>query len=309
MTVYKAISDLIGNTPLVELTHIEEKEGLDASVVAKVEFFNPAGSVKDRIAKKMIEDAEKKGLIKPGATLIEPTSGNTGIGIASVAAAKGYKAIMTMPETMSVERRNLLKAYGAKVVLTDGKAGMKDAIAKAKELAATIPNSFIPSQFENPSNPQAHYESTGPEIWKDTEGKVDIFVAGVGTGGTVSGTGKYLKDQNPNVKVVAVEPATSPVLSEGHAGPHGIQGIGAGFVPNTLDTSVYDEVFTVTNEQAYETGRLIAHNEGMLVGISSGAATYAAIQIAKRPENKGKTIVVLLPDTGERYLSTPMFSE
>lgn len=309
MTVYKAISDLIGNTPLVELTHIEEKEGLEASVVAKVEFFNPAGSVKDRIAKKMIEDAEKKGLIKPGATLIEPTSGNTGIGIASVAATKGYKAIMTMPETMSVERRNLLKAYGAKVVLTDGKAGMKGAIAKAQELAATTPNSFIPSQFENPSNPQAHYESTGPEIWKDTEGKVDIFVAGVGTGGTVSGTGKYLKDQNPNVNVVAVEPATSPVLSEGHAGPHGIQGIGAGFVPNTLDTSVYDEVFTVTNEQAYETGRLIAHNEGMLVGISSGAATYAAIQIAKRPENKGKTIVVLLPDTGERYLSTPMFAE
>lgn len=309
MTVYKAISDLIGNTPLVELTHIEEKEGLDSRVVAKVEFFNPAGSVKDRIAKKMIEDAEKKGVIKPGATLIEPTSGNTGIGIASVAAAKGYKAIMTMPETMSVERRNLLKAYGAKVVLTDGKAGMKGAIAKAKELAATIPNSFIPSQFENPSNPQTHYESTGPEIWKDTEGKVDIFVAGVGTGGTVSGTGKYLKDQNPNVKVIAVEPATSPVLSQGYAGPHGIQGIGAGFVPNTLDTSVYDEVFTVTNEQAYETGRLIAHNEGMLVGISSGAATYAAIQIAKRPENKGKTIVVLLPDTGERYLSTPMFAE
>lgn len=309
MTVYKAISDLIGNTPLVELTHIEEKEGLDSRVVAKVEFFNPAGSVKDRIAKKMIEDAEKKGVIKPGATLIEPTSGNTGIGIASVAAAKGYKAIMTMPETMSVERRNLLKAYGAKVVLTDGKTGMKGAIAKAKELAATIPNSFIPSQFENPSNPQAHYESTGPEIWKDTEGKVDIFVAGVGTGGTVSGTGKYLKDQNPNVKVIAVEPATSPVLSQGYAGPHGIQGIGAGFVPNTLDTSVYDEVFTVTNEQAYETGRLIAHNEGMLVGISSGAATYAAIQIAKRPENKGKTIVVLLPDIGERYLSTPMFAE
>lgn len=309
MTVYKAISDLIGNTPLVELTHIEEKESLDSRVVAKVEFFNPAGSVKDRIAKKMIEDAEKAGKIKPGATLIEPTSGNTGIGIASVAAAKGYKAIMTMPETMSVERRNLLKAYGAKVVLTDGKTGMKGAIAKAKELAATIPNSFIPSQFENPSNPQAHYESTGPEIWKDTEGKVDIFVAGVGTGGTVSGTGKYLKDQNPNVKVIAVEPATSPVLSQGYAGPHGIQGIGAGFVPNTLDTSVYDEVFTVTNEQAYETGHLIAHNEGMLVGISSGAATYAAIQIAKRPENKGKTIVVLLPDTGERYLSTPMFAE
>ena len=309
MTIYKAISDLIGNTPLVELTHIEEKEGLDAKIVAKVEFFNPAGSLKDRIAKKMIEDAEKKGLIKPGATLIEPTSGNTGIGIASVAAAKGYKAIMTMPETMSVERRNLLKAYGAQVVLTDGKAGMKGAIAKAQELAKNTPNSFIPSQFENPSNPQAHYETTGPEIWNDTDGKVDIFVAGVGTGGTVSGTGKYLKEKNPNVKVVAVEPKSSPVLSEGHAGPHGIQGIGAGFVPNTLDTKIYDEVFPVTNEQAYQTGRLIAHSEGMLVGISSGAATYAAIQLAKRPENKGKTIVVLLPDTGERYLSTPMFQE
>lgn len=309
MTVYKAISDLIGNTPLVELTHIEEQEKLEANIVAKVEFFNPAGSVKDRIAKKMIEDAEKAGKIKPGATLIEPTSGNTGIGIASVAAAKGYKAIMTMPETMSVERRNLLKAYGAKVVLTDGKAGMKGAIAKAQELAENTPNSFIPSQFENPSNPQAHYETTGPEIWKDTEGKVDIFVAGVGTGGTVSGTGKYLKEQNPDVKVVAVEPKSSPVLSEGHAGPHGIQGIGAGFVPDTLNTDIYDEVFPVTNEQAYETGRLIAHKEGMLVGISSGAATYAAIQLAKRPENKGKTIVVLLPDTGERYLSTPMFAE
>ena len=309
MTVYKAISDLIGNTPLVELTHIEEQENLEANIVVKVEFFNPAGSVKDRIAKKMIEDAEKAGKIKPGATLIEPTSGNTGIGIASVAAAKGYKAIMTMPETMSVERRNLLKAYGAKVVLTDGKAGMKGAIAKAQELAENTPNSFIPSQFENPSNPQAHYETTGPEIWKDTEGKVDIFVAGVGTGGTVSGTGKYLKEQNPDVKVVAVEPKSSPVLSEGHAGPHGIQGIGAGFVPDTLNTDIYDEVFPVTNEQAYETGRLIAHKEGMLVGISSGAATYAAIQLAKRPENKGKTIVVLLPDTGERYLSTPMFAE
>lgn len=309
MTVYKAISDLIGNTPLVELTHIEEQENLEANIVAKVEFFNPAGSVKDRIAKKMIEDAEKAGKIKPGATLIEPTSGNTGIGIASVAAAKGYKAIMTMPETMSVERRNLLKAYGAKVVLTDGKAGMKGAIAKAQELAKSTPNSFIPSQFENPSNPQAHYETTGPEIWKDTEGKVDIFVAGVGTGGTVSGTGKYLKEQNPDVKVVAVEPKSSPVLSQGHAGPHGIQGIGAGFVPDTLNTDIYDEVFPVTNEQAYETGRLIAHKEGMLVGISSGAATYAAIQLAKRPENKGKTIVVLLPDTGERYLSTPMFAE
>lgn len=307
--VKNSFLDLVGNTPLVRVNNLIKKDELKADVLAKLEYFNPAGSVKDRIAKEMILDALEKGLINENTTLIEPTSGNTGIGIASVAAAKGYKAIMTMPETMSVERRNLLKAYGAKVVLTDGKAGMKGAIAKAQELAAATPNSFIPSQFENPSNPQAHYESTGPEIWKDTEGKVDIFVAGVGTGGTVSGTGKYLKDQNPNVKVVAVEPATSPVLSEGHAGPHGIQGIGAGFVPNTLDTSVYDEVFTVTNEQAYETGRLIAHNEGMLVGISSGAATYAAIQIAKRPENKGKTIVVLLPDTGERYLSTPMFAE
>lgn len=307
--VKNSFLDLVGSTPLVRVNNLIKKDELKADVLAKLEYFNPAGSVKDRIAKEMIQDALEKGLINENTTLIEPTSGNTGIGIASVAAAKGYKAIMTMPETMSVERRNLLKAYGAKVVLTDGKAGMKGAIAKAQELAAATPNSFIPSQFENPSNPQAHYESTGPEIWKDTEGKVDIFVAGVGTGGTVSGTGKYLKDQNPNVKVVAVEPATSPVLSEGHAGPHGIQGIGAGFVPNTLDTSVYDEVFTVTNEQAYETGRLIAHNEGMLVGISSGAATYAAIQIAKRPENKGKTIVVLLPDTGERYLSTPMFAE
>ena len=307
--VYTSADQLIGHTPLLELTHLEKKYNLEAKVIAKVEYFNPAGSAKDRVAKFMIDDAEERGILKKGSVIIEPTSGNTGIGLAAVAAARGYRIIITMPETMSVERRNLLKAYGAKVVLTDGKAGMKGAIAKAQELAAATPNSFIPSQFENPSNPQAHYESTGPEIWKDTEGKVDIFVAGVGTGGTVSGTGKYLKDQNPNVKVVAVEPATSPVLSEGHAGPHGIQGIGAGFVPNTLDTSVYDEVFTVTNEQAYETGRLIAHNEGMLVGISSGAATYAAIQIAKRPENKGKTIVVLLPDTGERYLSTPMFAE
>ena len=307
--IYKGTLGLIGNTPLVEPVNLEKELGLEATILVKLEYLNPAGSVKDRVAKAMIEDAEEKGILKEGSVIIEPTSGNTGIGLASIAAAKGYRAILTMPETMSVERRNLLKAYGAKVVLTDGKAGMKGAIAKAQELAAATPNSFIPSQFENPSNPQAHYESTGPEIWKDTEGKVDIFVAGVGTGGTVSGTGKYLKDQNPNVKVVAVEPATSPVLSQGHAGPHGIQGIGAGFVPKTLDTSVYDEVFTVTNEQAYETGRLIAHNEGMLVGISSGAATYAAIQIAKRPENKGKTIVVLLPDTGERYLSTPMFAE
>ena len=307
--IYKGTLGLIGNTPLVEVVNIEKELGLEATLLVKLEYLNPAGSVKDRIAKAMIEDAEEKGILKEGSVIIEPTSGNTGIGLASIAAAKGYRIILTMPETMSVERRNILKAYGAEIVLTEGAKGMKGAIAKAQELAAATPNSFIPSQFENPSNPQAHYESTGPEIWKDTEGKVDIFVAGVGTGGTVSGTGKYLKDQNPNVKVVAVEPATSPVLSEGHAGPHGIQGIGAGFVPNTLDTSVYDEVFTVTNEQAYETGRLIAHNEGMLVGISSGAATYAAIQIAKRPENKCTTIVVLLPDTGERYSSTPMFSE
>mgnify|MGYP000192424759 CR=1 FL=1 len=307
MKIAKNILELIGNTPLVQINKLNDN--CVAKIAVKVESFNPAGSIKDRPALNMIEDAERKGIINKETVIIEPTSGNMGVGLALACAVKGYKVIFTMPETMSVERRNLLKAYGAKVVLTDGKAGMKGAIAKAQELAAATPNSFIPSQFENPSNPQAHYESTGPEIWKDTEGKVDIFVAGVGTGGTVSGTGKYLKDQNPNVKVVAVEPATSPVLSQGHAGPHGIQGIGAGFVPNTLDTSVYDEVFTVTNEQAYETGRLIAHNEGMLVGISSGAATYAAIQIAKRTENKGKTIVVLLPDTGERYLSTPMFAE
>ena len=299
--IYESVTELIGGTPILNAKNFAKQAGANATLLAKLEYFNPAGSVKDRIAKAMIDEAEKSGKLKEGSVIIEPTSGNTGIGLASIAAAKGYRIILTMPETMSVERRNLLKAYGAKVVLTDGKAGMKGAIAKPQELAAATPNSFIPSQFENPSNPQAHYESTGPEIWKDTEGKVDIFVAGVGTGGTVSGTGKYLKNQNPNVKVVAVEPKTSPVLSQGHAGPHGIQGIGAGFVPNTLDTSVYDEVFTVTNEQAYETG--------MLVGISSGAATYAAIQIAKRPENKGKTIVVLLPDTGERYLSTPMFAE
>ena len=302
--------ELIGKTPILRAKRYAQKaNATDAEILVKLEYLNPAGSVKDRIALAMVEDAEKKGILKPGATIIEPTSGNTGIGLAAVAAAKGYQAIFTLPETMSVERRNLLKAYGAKLELTEGAKGMKGAIAKAEELKETIPGAVILGQFVNPANPAAHKATTGPEIWEQTDGKVDIFVAGVGTGGTVSGTGKYLKDQNPNVKVVAVEPATSPVLSEGHAGPHGIQGIGAGFVPNTLDTSVYDEVFTVTNEQAYETGRLIAHNEGMLVGISSGAATYAAIQIAKRPENKGKTIIVLLPDTGERYLSTPMFAE
>ncbi len=307
MTVYTNILDLVGKTPLVELKGIEKAEGLEAKLVGKFEFFNPAGSVKDRIAKKMIEDAEKAGKIQPGATLIEPTSGNTGIGLAAVAAAKGYKAILTMPETMSVERRNLLKAYGAQIVLTEGSKGMKGAIAKAEELAKEIENSFIPGQFENPSNPEAHYLTTGPEIWSDSEGKVDIFVAGIGTGGTISGVGKYLKEQNPNVKVVAVEPAGSPVLSQGHAGPHGIQGIGAGFVPNTLNTDIYDEIITVENAQAYYGGKLVAHKEGALVGISSGAAIYAAIQLAKRPENKGKTIVALLPDTGERYLSTPLF--
>mgnify|MGYP000550115078 CR=1 FL=1 len=309
MRIASHISELIGNTPLVQLNRYAAKRGLGANILAKIEYFNPAGSVKDRVGFAMLDAAEKAGKLNSKTVIIEPTSGNTGIGLAAAAAARGLRIILTMPETMSVERRNLLKAYGAELVLTDGKKGMKGAIAKAEELAKENPNSFIPGQFVNPVNPETHFKTTGPEIWKDTEGKVDIFVAGVGTGGTVSGTGKYLKDQNPNVKVVAVEPATSPVLSQGHAGPHGIQGIGAGFVPNTLDTSVYDEVFTVTNEQAYETGRLIAHNEGMLVGISSGAATYAAIQIAKRPENKGKTIVVLLPDTGERYLSTPMFAE
>ena len=309
MTVYKAISDLIGNTPLVELTHIEEKEGLEASVVAKVEFFNPAGSVKDRIAKKMIEDAEKKGLIKPGATLIEPTSGNTGIGLSAVATSLNLKIIITMPETMSVERRNLMKAYGAELVLTPGSEGMKGAIAKAKELASQIENSFIPGQFENPANPQAHYKTTGPEIYQQTDGKVDIFVAGVGTGGTISGIGKYLKEQNPNVKVVAVEPATSPVLSTGKGGAHKIQGIGAGFVPDTLDTKIYDEIITVENEDAFASGKEVAKTEGILVGISSGAAIKAAKELAKREENKGKTIVVLLPDGGDRYLSTPLIQD
>lgn len=309
MTVYKAISDLIGNTPLVELTHIEEKEGLDASVVAKVEFFNPAGSVKDRIAKKMIEDAEKKGLIKPGATLIEPTSGNTGIGLSAVATALNLKIIITMPETMSVERRNLMKAYGAELVLTPGSEGMKGAIAKAKELASQIENSFIPGQFENPANPTAHYKTTGPEIYEQTEGKVDIFVAGVGTGGTISGIGKYLKEKNPEVKVVAVEPASSPVLSTGKGGAHKIQGIGAGFVPETLNTNIYDEIITVENEDAFATGKEMAKTEGILVGISSGAALYAAKELAKREENAGKTIVVLLPDGGDRYLSTPLIQD
>lgn len=307
MTIYNNALELIGKTPLIELKQLEKELDLKARVIAKVEFFNPAGSVKDRIAKKMIDEAEKAGVITSGATIIEATSGNTGIGLASVAAMKGYKAIFTMPETMSVERRKLLQAYGAKIVLTSGKLGMKGAIAKAEELAKEIPNSFIPSQFENKANPAAHYENTGPEIFEDSDGLVDIFVAGVGTGGTLSGTGKYLKEKKPSVKVVAIEPATSPVLSKGVSGPHGIMGIGAGFVPNTLDTNIYDEIITVENEQAYEYGRLIAQKEGLLVGISSGAALYGAIQLAKREENAGKIIVVLLPDTGERYLSTPLF--
>ncbi len=309
MTIYKNVTELIGNTPVVELSNLEKEEGLKAQLLAKVEFFNPAGSVKDRIAKRMIEKAEEQGLLKKGATIIEPTSGNTGIGLASVCASKGYKAIFTMPETMSVERRNLLKAYGAKIVLTPGSQGMKGAIAKAKELQKSTPNSLIPSQFTNLENPQAHYETTGPELWEQTDGKIDIFVAGVGTGGTISGTGKYLKEKNPNVKIVAVEPEGSPVLSQGKAGPHGIQGIGAGFVPDTLNTKIYDEIITVTNENAYNTGRAIAQKEGLLVGISSGASVYAAIQLAKRPENEGKRIVALMPDTGERYLSTPMFTQ
>ena len=307
--VYTSITQLIGGTPLVELKNYEAENKLEAKILAKLEYFNPAGSVKDRIAKAMLDDAEAKGLLKPGATIIEPTSGNTGIGLASVAAARGYKIILTMPETMSVERRNLLKAYGAELVLTDGAKGMKGAIAKAQELAEATPGSFIPGQFSNPANPAVHRATTGPEIWADTDGKVDIFVAGVGTGGTLTGVGEYLKAQNPNVKIVAVEPAGSPVLSKGVAGPHKIQGIGAGFVPDTLNTKIYDEIIPVENEDAFTTGRAIARKEGVLIGISSGAAVYAATVLAKRPENKGKTIVALLPDTGDRYLSTPLFSE
>lgn len=309
MRVYRKITDLIGGTPLLELTNYEKANELNAKIYAKLEYFNPAGSVKDRIAKAMLDDAEEKGLLKPGAVIIEPTSGNTGIGLASVAASRGYKVILTMPETMSVERRNLLKAYGAVLVLTEGAKGMPGAIAKAKELAEQTPNSYIPSQFTNPANPAVHLKTTGPEIWADTDGKVDIFVAGVGTGGTLSGVGAYLKSQNPNVKVVAVEPATSPVLSGGKAGPHKIQGIGAGFVPDTLNTDIYDEILPVQNEDAFTTGRALARSEGVLVGISSGAAVFAAAQLAKRPENAGKVIVALLPDTGERYLSTPMFAD
>lgn len=309
MRVYRKITDLIGGTPLLELTNYEKANELNAKIYAKLEYFNPAGSVKDRIAKAMLDDAEEKGLLKPGAVIIEPTSGNTGIGLASVAASRGYKVILTMPETMSVERRNLLKAYGAELVLTEGAKGMPGAIAKAKELAEQTPNSYIPSQFTNPANPAVHLKTTGPEIWADTDGKVDIFVAGVGTGGTLSGVGAYLKSQNPNVKVVAVEPATSPVLSGGKAGPHKIQGIGAGFVPDTLNTDIYDEILPVQNEDAFATGRALARSEGVLVGISSGAAVFAAAQLAKRPENAGKVIVALLPDTGERYLSTAMFAD
>ena len=309
MRTFDKITDLIGNTPILKLNNYIALNELPANIYAKLEYFNPAGSVKDRIALAMIDDAEAKGALKPGAVIIEPTSGNTGIGLAAVAASKGYRIILTMPETMSVERRNLLKAYGAELVLTDGAKGMKGAIAKAEELAQQIEGGFIPSQFTNSANPTAHFNTTGPEIWEDTDGKVDIFVAGVGTGGTVSGVGKYLKSKNPNVKVVAVEPAGSPVLSKGVAGPHKIQGIGAGFVPETLDTKIYDEIIAVENEDAFATGRTLARKEGLLVGISSGAAVYAASQLAKRPENKGKNIVVLLPDTGDRYLSTPMFAE
>lgn len=307
--IYKGTLDLIGNTPLVEVTNIEKELGLEATVLVKLEYFNPAGSVKDRIAKAMIEDAEQKGILKEGSVIIEPTSGNTGIGLASIAAAKGYRIILTMPETMSIERRNILKAYGAELVLTEGAKGMKGAIAKAEELAKEIPGSFIPGQFVNPANPAIHRATTGPEIWKDTDGKVDIFIAGVGTGGTLTGVGEYLKSQNPDVRIVAVEPATSPVLSEGRSGSHKIQGIGAGFVPDVLNTKVYDEVLPIENDAAFAAGKLLAKHEGVLVGISSGAALDAAIQIAKRPENKGKTIVALLPDTGDRYYSTPLFTE
>lgn len=309
MKTYKQISDLVGNTPLLELSNYQKEHKLTATILGKLEYYNPAGSVKDRIAKAMLEDAEQRGLLKPDTLIIEPTSGNTGIGLASLAASRGYRIILTMPETMSIERRNLLKAYGAELVLTDGTKGMKGAIAKAEELSAQNPNSFIPSQFTNEANPKVHSLTTGPEIWEDTDGTVDIFVAGVGTGGTISGVGNYLKQKNPNIKIVAVEPAASPVLSEGTPGPHKIQGIGAGFVPDTLNTEIYDEIIKVTNEDAFETGREIARKEGVLVGISSGAAVWAATQLAKREENASKTIVVVLPDTGERYLSTPMFAE
>ena len=309
MKIYQKITDLIGGTPLLELGNYEEKNKLEATLLAKLEYFNPAGSIKDRIARAMLDDAEEKGVLKPGAVIIEPTSGNTGIGLAAVGASRGYRVILTMPETMSVERRNLLKAYGAELVLTDGSKGMKGAIAKAQELAEATPGSFIPGQFTNPANPEVHRRTTGPEIWADTEGRVDIFVAGVGTGGTITGVGEYLKSQNPNVKIVAVEPAGSPVLSQGRSGPHKIQGIGAGFVPETLNTAVYDEVIAVENDAAFAVGREIARTEGILVGISSGAALYAATELAKRPENKGKVIVALLPDTGDRYLSTPLFAD
>ena len=307
--IYNGALELVGNTPLVEVKNIEEELGLEARILVKLEYFNPAGSVKDRIAKAMIEDAEEKGLLKEGSVIIEPTSGNTGIGLASIAAVKGYRIILTMPETMSVERRNILKAYGAEIVLTEGAKGMKGAIEKADELAREIPGSYIPGQFVNPANPEVHRKTTGPEIWKDTDGEVDLFIAGVGTGGTLTGVGEYLKSQNPDVKIVALEPASSPVLSTGKGGPHKIQGIGAGFVPDVLNTTVYDEIFTVENDDAFATGKLLAKKEGILVGISSGAALYGAIELAKRPENKGKTIVALLPDTGDRYYSTPLFTE